>query len=176
MIRLLSILLLLGLGSCSNNLDEAKRISRRPDARLEYGKQVEIVYTGNGKPRIRVKAPALTRHDTEKPWLEFDKGIVIYFYDEWGRVDNKLTANYATAVENSTEMTARNNVVVVNSKGDKLHTEELIWDEKRKVIYSNAFVKISTPNEVIYGNGMTANQEFTDYTIRKITGRIKVNK
>jgi hypothetical protein len=56
-----------------------------------------------------------------------------------------------------------------------LDTEELIWDESRKQIYSNAFVKITTIDEIILGNGMESNETFTDYTIKHITGKIKVN-
>jgi hypothetical protein len=71
-------------------------------------------------------------------------------------------------------MTARNDVVVINKKGEKLNTEELIWDEQREQIYSNAFVKITTDDEIIMGNGLESNQTFTDYTVKHITGSIKV--
>jgi hypothetical protein len=50
----------------------------------------------------------------------------------------------------------------------------LIWDEEKKIIYSNSFVKITTSDEIIYGRGMTANENFTDYVIKNITGKIKV--
>ena len=63
---------------------------------------------------------------------------------------------------------------VVNQKGEILNTDELIWDEDKKIIYSNSFVKITTPDEIIYGNGMTANENFTDYVIKHITGTIRV--
>jgi lipopolysaccharide assembly outer membrane protein LptD (OstA) len=65
--------------------------------------------------------------------------------------------------------------VVVNQKGERLTTDELIWDEEKKIIYSNTFVKIATEDEVMYGKGMIANQNFSDYTIKNITGKIKVN-
>jgi precorrin-4 methylase len=71
-------------------------------------------------------------------------------------------------------MTARKNVEVINAKGEKLNTEEIIWDEQKKIIYSNAFVKISTGDEIIWGIGMEANEDFTDYVIKKVTGKVKV--
>ena len=48
------------------------------------------------------------------------------------------------------------------------------WDEEKKIIYSNTFVKIATADEIIYGNGMEASENFSDYTIKHITGKIKV--
>ena len=124
--------------------------------------------------RIQASGPKATRFNTEKPYLEFSDGIKILFYNSAREVESTLTAKHATAVENSHSMTARDSVVVVNNKGEVLNTDELIWDEGKKIIYSNSFVKISTKDEILYGNGMIANENFTDYTIKHITGTIKV--
>ena len=58
-----------------------------------------------------------------------------------------------------------------NVKGDLLETEHLIWNEK-EIVYTEEFVKITTKNEVIYGKGLVSNQDFTKYTIKKISGTI----
>jgi len=168
-------LALIFLHSCKNSMDEVQLVTSHANVNIETGKQVEINYSDNGLVRIKASGPTATRFNTEKPYLEFSDGIKIVFYGADGSVESTLTAKYATAVENSKEMVARNNVVVVNNKGETLNCEELVWDESRKVIYSNSFVKITTPEEIIYGKGMTANENFTDYTIKSITGTIKVN-
>jgi hypothetical protein len=36
-------------------------------------------------------------------------------------------------------------------------------------------VKITTNDEILLGNGMESNETFTDYTIKHITGTLKVN-
>jgi LPS export ABC transporter protein LptC len=142
---------------------------------IEKGKEVQINYSDNGVVRIQASGPTATRYNTQKPYLEFSDGIKILFYSAEHVVESTLTARYATAIENSRSMTARDSVVVVNNKGEVLNTDELIWDEDKKIIYSNSFVKITTADEIIYGNGMTANENFTDYVIKHITGKIKVN-
>ena len=164
----------LTLFSCSNSVEEAKLISSRANVKIEKGTGVQINYSDNGVVRIQASGATATRYSTEKPYLEFSDGIQILFFDANHKVESRLTAKYATAIENSKSMTARDSVVVVNSKGDILNTDELIWDEDKKIIYSNSFVKIATPDEVIYGNGMIANENFSDYTIKHITGTIKV--
>ncbi len=170
----LPFLLLLLLSACSNDLGEAKLITSRANVNIEKGKEVEIKYTENGIPRIKAFGHTVTRFSAQKPYLEFSDGIILRFYTLSGEVENTLTAKYATMVENSNEMTARDSVVVINQKGERLDTDELIWDEDRKIIYSNSFVRISTGDEIILGKGMTANQNFSDYVIKSISGKIKV--
>lgn len=166
--------LCISLSACKNSLEEAKLITSRANVKIEHGTKVEINYSDYGVVRIQATGPTATRYNTEKPYLEFSKGIQILFFDANHAVESKLTAKYATAIENSKSMTARDSVVVVNQKGETLNTEELIWDEDKKIIYSNSFVKITTPDQILYGNGMVANENFTDYTIKHITGTIKI--
>ena len=63
----------------------------------------------------------------------------------------------------------------VNPKnGEKLETEKLVWDEANKTIYTDAFVKITTADQVIMGKGLKSNQDFTKYQINEITGTINL--
>jgi LPS export ABC transporter protein LptC len=168
------ILFSLLLFSCKNDIDQARLVFSRANVNIEKGKKVEINYSDNGIVRIKAIAPTATRFNKDRPYFEFSDGIKILFYNEQHNVESTLTAKYATAYENSHSMTARDSVVVINNKGEILNTDELIWDEDKKIIYSNSFVKIRTPDEIIYGNGMTANENFTGYVIKNITGTIKV--
>ncbi len=171
--RLLFLLLPLLLTACTTNLDEAKKITTRTNTSIEKGTDVEIVFSEHGENRIVCTAPLLLRYAVEKPYMEFPSGMELKFFND-GKVESNMTANYATVQEGNKLLVARNNVVVVNEKGETLNTEELIWDEEQEIIYSNAFVKIATGDEIIMGTGMKANQNFTNYVIRNITGIIKV--
>lgn len=162
------------LSSCKNNLDEARLVTSRVNVNIENGKDINIVYSSLGENKIKASAPTVHRFNTEKPYMTFPEGIKVDFYTAEGIVGTTMTAKYATVQDGSSLMTARNDVVVINEKGEKLNTEELIWDESREQIYSNDFVKITTEDEIIMGNGMESNQTFTDYTIKRVTGRIKV--
>jgi len=171
---IISSAMTLFLSGCKNDLDQAKLITSRANVNIETGKNVIIQYSDHGNTKIKAVAKTLTRFNVEKPYLEFTDGIKITFYSEDRTVGTTMTADYASAVENSNIMTARKNVEVINAKGEKLNTEEIIWDEQKKIIYSNAFVKITTADEIIWGNGMEANEDFTDYVIKKVIGKVKV--
>ena len=73
-------------------------------------------------------------------------------------------------------MIVRKNVVVINEKGNQLNTEHLVWDEKQQKLLSNEFVKITTPDEIMYGTGFEANQDFSKYRIFNIKGTISLKK
>ena len=112
----------------------------------------------------------------DNPYLEMPKGLKVIFYDALLQVKSRLTADYGIRYEHEQKMEARKNVVVVNEKGEQLNTEHLIWDERREKLLSDEFVKITRKDEIIYGTGFEANQDFTRYKIFNIKGTISVNK
>jgi capsular polysaccharide biosynthesis protein len=65
--------------------------------------------------------------------------------------------------------------VVVNSKGEKLKTEHLIWDRRKRRIYSNVYTQIIKPNRILEGNSFESNETFTEYKITKLKGDIEIN-
>ena len=67
-------------------------------------------------------------------------------------------------------------MVVVNRKGERLNTEKLIWDERNELLSSDRFVKITTAEEIIFGDGFEANQDFSRYRIFNVKGRLTVKK
>jgi len=74
-------------------------------------------------------------------------------------------------------MEARHNVVVENiEKGERLNTEELFWDRQKEFIYSNKFVKLTTGEQVITGDGLTSVEPFDELIILNPKGLIEVNE
>ncbi|WP_317165933.1 LPS export ABC transporter periplasmic protein LptC [Spirosoma arboris] len=68
-------------------------------------------------------------------------------------------------------------VVVINKqKQEKLLTPELTWNPVTKKVYTDKQVTILSQltGEKLYGLGLDANQDFTKYAIRKVTGVFNV--
>jgi len=113
----------------------------------------------------------------KKPYYEMPKGMEVIFYDQFKKEQTKLTANYGIGYDTENKMNvmeAKGNVVVINEKGDRLNTEHLVWNSVTKKIYTNEFVKITTKDEVIWGNGLESNEDFTVYEIKQVKGSIAV--
>lgn len=142
----------------------------------EQGDFVEILYTDSGLVQMRVTAPVMNHYTFNVPeaYTEMPKGIYVEFFNDSGKVKTTLKADYAIRFEKNKRTEARNKVVVVNVNGEVLNTEKLNWDEMKKRIYTDVFVKITTKKDVLRGTGMEANQDFTDYTIRNVSGSSSV--
>ncbi|HVA98994.1 MAG TPA: LPS export ABC transporter periplasmic protein LptC [Bacteroidia bacterium] len=167
--------LLLLLSACENNISTVKIITSQSNLPLQTGKNVEIIYTDSAKLKVKLTSPEMNRFPGKSPYTECPKGVNVIFYSDSGTINSTLTSDYAIRYENTGKMEAKNDVVLVNKKGDKLNTEDLIWDQQKQIIYTNDFVKITTANEVIYGDGLQSNQSFTQYKILNITGTINLN-
>ena len=93
------------------------------------------------------------------------------------QVTGTLTANYAIRRERAQKTILKDNVVWKNDKkNEQLDTEELIWNEQTHKITSDKFVKITTDTESLTGQGFEADQDFSHYKIKKITGTFRVKK
>ena len=163
------------LFSCENDLNKVKLYSKGKISPQESAKNIKILYSDSAHVEVELIAPLLNRYETENPYIEMPKGFNAIFYNDKLDVKSKLNANYGIRYERDQRMEARKNVTVINEKGDMLNTEHLIWDERKAKLYSNEFVKITTKDEIIFGNGFEANQDFSKYKIFNIKGTISLN-
>lgn len=161
--------------SCENDLNKVKLYGKTEQGPTETAKNIKILYSDSARVQVEMTAPVLNRYETENPYIEMPKGLRAIFYDDKLNVKSRLDADYGVRYEREQKMEARRNVVVLNQNGDKLNTEHLIWDEKKEKLLSDEFVTITTKDEIIYGNGFEANQDFTKYKIFKIKGTISIN-
>lgn len=163
------------LSACVNDINEVNKTTKLAEPGVERGKDIELFYSENGDVKVKVTAPTVIRFLTPPPYTEFDNGLRVDFYNDSMRVTSWLTANYGIRYESESKTILRNDVQVVNENNEHLSTEELIWDEKRHIIYSEKFVKITTPDQVIYGEGMEADEQLTKYIIKKPQGTIRTD-
>ena len=166
------------ISSCSNDLEKINEISIKNQASfpLETVYECEIIYSDSARVRALLNANLMNRYADEKTYLEFNDGIKIQFFDIYGKKESELNAGHAIIDDKNDLMLAENNVIIKNAKGDILETKKLNWDQNKKEIFTNEFVKITTKNEVIYGIGLESNQNFSKYSIRNIKGIITLNQ
>jgi LPS export ABC transporter protein LptC len=168
---------LISLAACKNDLAEIEAMADTYRTDVETAKEVEILYSDSAQVRVRITGPTMLYHlDRSDPYQEFPDGVVVDFYDAEGTVTSQLTAQYGIRYENKAEVIVRDSVVWESNEGEKLESEELIWDERREKVYTKKFVVITRPEEIIYGHGFESDQNFSYSRINAIEGRIKVDK
>ncbi len=158
------------LTSCENDLQKVNELTKEYESAVELGEDIVMLYSEMGVVRVKIEGQRLKRHKTEDPFVEFPEGVKVTFYNEKHEVNSVLTADYAIRYEKEQRAVLKRNVVLVNDrKGERLETEELLWNEKEQTISGEQLVTITTPRETIIGTeGFEADQDFSEYTIRGI--------
>lgn len=164
---LITLLALLVLG-CGKDLKDPDQEKKHIGPFRETA-NVLTLYSDSAKVLIRLQAPL--QEDYENGDMVFPDGIDVEFYEEGEVVTSTLRANYGKQERNKDLYLVRGNVIVENlQKKEKLETEELYWNKGKAQIYTDKFVKITTPEEILMGHGLQANQDFSNYKIKKVTG------
>jgi LPS export ABC transporter protein LptC len=148
---------------------------------LEYTgplREVENVELYNSEnEQIKSKLTAEVFYEFANGDREFPKGVYIEMYNEFGRLQSTLRANYAKYIKEEDRWRGEGKVEVKNvEKNEQLNTEELFWNPKTKKIFTNKFVTIKQQGDVIYGTGLDAMQDLSDYEITNPEGTIEVNE
>ena len=171
------LLAVLPFASCENDIRRINAITHvNKELPAERGRDVKILYSDSGIKTCEITASVMQHYMTAKPYVEMPEGVIATFYNADGGTRSRLTADYAVKREQEKLFEARGNVVLINEKGDRLNSEKLIWDDARQKIHSDQFVKITTSDEIIYGQGFESNPSFTRYRIFRIKGTITLKK
>ena len=169
------IVITVALFSCKDNMEVIDDASEFHDPQIETGQDVEIFYSEHGIVQAKIVAKKVIRN-LNNAITEMPEGVTVFFYEKDMVIDSKLTADYGEIDEKKELMKVTGNVVLTNSENERLDAEELIWDQKREKIFSEKYVKITTADEIIHGQGFESDQEFKKYRIKNIQGTLKLNE
>jgi LPS export ABC transporter protein LptC len=173
-LRLCCICLLLPwLMACKNDLAKARELANTDEAQKDVAVNVRMVYKENGQIIAVISAPTMHTFFRNENRLVFPEGLAVELYDQ-GEMTCNIQAGYGQRDETTKRMTASKGVVVMNNKGEKLESEDMIWDEVRAEIKVDGKVKITTPTDQLTGYGLLADDRFRNYSMKKITGVVQV--
>ena len=155
----------------SNDLEEQMN--------FEVAEDVTIWYTDSARLKAKIKGDTLRRFiDRIKPFVEFEGNVKVDFFNKEGVEDSRMVADYAIRYEKDGIVVARDRegVVLSNIEGDTLISTEVIWNEKLDKIYTDRFVKIITPDRIIWGQGFESNNDFSKGRIKSVEGQLDADK
>lgn len=158
--------------SCHNDYQQMQDLARKKNA-VDKAINVESYFSQNGLTKAKLTSPLMTMEQADTPKTEFPKTLHVDFYDSV-KIQSRLFARYGLYYNNKHLVFLRDSVIVFNVQGDTLRCEELWWDQDKELIYTTTDVHIRKPDEQIDGTGLTANQNFTSWTITKAKGPISV--
>lgn len=160
---------------CKNNIDDVAAYTEMDGLPIEIRKDVKMYYSQNGEVAALLTAPLMERYANEEEYTVMNEGLYVETYDSLMNVTSSIKADYGKNLPKVGLMEAKGNVKVINEKGEILNTEELFWDSKEGSIYTEKYVKITTQDEIIEGDGLVSNEDFSEYRIKKIRGIISLD-
>ena len=145
------------------------------DPSIERAEDIQIIYSDSAQLKVTVAAPTMLSHlEANDINQEFIDGVLVKFYDPYGRVSSRLTSKWGMRYDRQKKVVVRDSVVWRSVRGEMIESNELIWEENEKRVFTKKFARITRPDEIIFGYGFEADQDFRNARINAVTGRIKV--
>jgi len=172
--HLFVILGLLTFLSCENDLADVNMAFTPRETGVEIAKEIKMIYSDSAVVRVILTAPILVRHVHEsEPFQEYPEGMYVEFYNDYGKKQGQVSSKYGLRYENKNQVILQDSVVWLSINDEKLESDELIWDDKKHIVYSDKWVKITQPGEeIIYSYGFEANEDFTHWKLKTMEGSL----
>ena len=169
--------LVMMLFSCENSMREVKQFVDYDTINGLMAYDVVIERSDSGVLVAKLSAPVMCNvENNDSTMLEFPKGFTAFMYNGNDTAPTSMIrGDYGVNYEKRGLVLAKRNVVVKNIETQEvLETESLFWDQNKKKIYTSTFVKITSPEKVIFGDSMTANEDFSRREIFGIRATIEM--
>jgi LPS export ABC transporter protein LptC len=156
--------------SCRNKETTAPLVYDGP---LREAEDVVMHYTENDRVKALLKAKKI--FEFQNGDQEFPEGIYLEFFDKTGKLTSTLRANTAFYFKSESKWRGRGKVEVKNiEKNQQLNSEELFWFPGTRKIATDKFVTITDTHDILYGTGLDAMEDMSNYTIKNPTGSMLV--
>lgn len=134
----------------------------------------ETFYTDSGVVKYHLQAPKLLVFDDPKNrYNDFPDGFIMQRYDLNKKIISQMSGNHGKYFVNEKRWEANGNVILINSEGDTLRSEELKYNQAEELIYSDQFVSIKKGDQTIFGNGgFKSDTQMTKWSFIKTTGHL----
>lgn len=156
------------LFSCEEKFEPPKSDLSPENIPVQESWNSQVTFSDSGFVKAILKAGHISAF-SDKGYTLIDSGAVVDFYKN-GEIVSTLTGRRGRVEDNSKDIEIYDSVRVVNKTGSELVTSKLLWKNKTQKVYSDVFVRITTPKEKVEGVGFESDQNLTNYKIYKVSG------
>ncbi|MEB2773785.1 LPS export ABC transporter periplasmic protein LptC [Algoriphagus sp. D3-2-R+10] len=149
--------------SCREDVDaSAIEVYKGP---MKSTLNIHLIQSDSAIVRSEIKAPKQLEFANGN--LEFPDGIEIQIFEKDGQLSTTIRADRGYFLKAESTFKGEGDVQVHNLiKDQKLQSEELFWDQIKKIIYTEKFVRIQNGGAFSYGSGFEADETFTNYSLK----------
>lgn len=162
---------------CKSKIATADKLdlSKTPTQRVE---DVFAFQTTNSEVEMRIEAPVMEHYSTkENDYDSFPEGLSVYGYTEEGLLESVILADEAIHIIPNNKVKdkdqveiwkAYGNVVLHNVLEQKtMETDTIFWDQTKKEVYTDCYVKLYTPDGFMQGYGMRSDDHLRNATLHR---------
>jgi len=158
----LALGLLLSLAACDRSNPETPPALGEVPLQTIYG--YHTVETHMGQVRWELFGDRAERYAGEEDLRLF--GVRMLFYED-GSLSATLTSQRGKVDEDTHNMTAEGDVLIVSEDGRTLSSEILHWDNERRIIHTELFFRATEDGQVLTGVGLETDPKMTDLVIKE---------
>lgn len=164
--------ILLGILACENELEDVQRLYDYPDPNIERVESPRITFSDSGLVQAYVRGPLLHRKAGVSGNFTdmFIEGVEVEFLGEDGKPTSWLFADYGENRKTVNEVYVRDNVLLYNTEGDTLQSEDLYWDISKSILYTDKFARLRSQGKLFYGFGFKAKDDFSEWEMKALKG------
>lgn len=170
MIALLFVSAIMLFSSCKQEKKEVATIVYDPETVPTINEDsVTTLISDSGIIRYKLVAKTWQIFEQSKdPCWFFPDGFYVEQFDSLLHVEASVKSDTAWRYTKRNIWRLKGNVFIRNIRNETFSSQELFWDEKNQKVYSNVYIEINRPERLLLkGMGFEANQNFTQYVIKK---------
>jgi LPS export ABC transporter protein LptC len=170
--------LFIAIAACRNDPEQIRALTGRSNRQEDRAEDVTLIYSKDGKVKMRAFAHDFVRNENaNQPYIDMNTRLKAEFFDDSGVIEHTLTADSSRYYTAKGDIIVWDSVQVVSKKGDQqLNTTEMIWNESIQKFFTEKPVRITSATEILYGDGLEANSDFSWYKIINPKGTVSVSK
>ncbi|HRP89729.1 MAG TPA: LPS export ABC transporter periplasmic protein LptC [Edaphocola sp.] len=165
-----------GLTACNQNKvsNSGQKVST-DEIKINRADSITLLISKNGHTQARLKTKEFLQNDgSQPPYLDMKDGLTIDFFNTDLKVESTLKAQTARFYPHNNNILIKDNVTVINTTGDTLRTELLVWNNQLQKFFSDVPVTISRAGSTSYGTSLEANKDLSWIRIHNQRGTLPV--
>lgn len=132
---------------------------------------VNTIISDSGIVQYRIVSPLwLMYENVDTPYWRFPKGLYLRRFDRFHNVIATVAADSAVYFKNRRLWRLDGRVEITRVPRDLFQTEQLFWDEKGHLLYTEKFIHIENATHMLEGDGFRSDDRLERYTIVKPKG------
>jgi LPS export ABC transporter protein LptC len=166
------------LTGCSNQKKNfTEEILNRDSLPTMQSLGVTTLISDSGITRYKIVAEEWNIFDKKNPpYWAFEKGVYLEKYNKDMAVEAVIQCDTAYFYTDEKLWKLIGNVDIQNIKKEKFFTQLLYWSQEKKLIYSDAYIRIEQEEQITEGYGFTADQSLNSWNIRNTKGIYPIEK